>query len=103
MHEAHETYASEPVDTKVLHAVHIRKSPLASTVDKPKRPKMQHNLKMIPAQHDIRHHDNGRGPVDRRIRAFLSGETHGEDVLRALYGNVADEPVPARLLAILKR
>jgi len=35
--------------------------------------------------------------VDRRIRAFLAGQTHGEDVFEALYGKVADEPVPDRL------
>jgi len=72
-------------------------------VDKPKRPKMQHNLESFPAHHVHHHIDNsGRGSVDRRIRAFLSGETHGEDVLHALYGSVAAEPIPERLLAILK-
>jgi hypothetical protein len=45
---------------------------------------------------------NSHGSVDRRIRAFLSGESHGEDVLGALYGHVADEPVPERLRALLK-
>jgi hypothetical protein len=65
---------------------------------------MQHNLRTIQAHHHVRHHNDntGHGPVDRRIRAFLSGETHGEDVLRTLYGNVVDEAIPARLLAILK-
>jgi hypothetical protein len=72
-------------------------------VDKPKRPKMQHNLKTLPAHHVHHHNNNGRGSVDRRIRAFLSGETHGEDVLHALYGSVAGEPIPERLLAILKQ
>jgi hypothetical protein len=43
-----------------------------------------------------------RNSVDRRIRAFLNGESHGEDVLGALYGRVADEPVPQRLRALLK-
>jgi len=42
------------------------------------------------------------GSIDRRIRAFLNGESHGEDVLGALYGQVADEPVPERLRALLK-
>jgi hypothetical protein len=65
---------------------------------------MQHNLKTISAQRHARHRNNsGGGSVDRRIRAFLSGETHGEDVLHALYGNIAGEPVPERLRAILKR
>src|ERR1700733_8547233 len=103
MRPAHERHAKPPTDTNVLHTVHIRKSHLAFTVDKPKRPKMQHNFKTLPAHHLVRHHNdnNGRGPVDRRIRAFLSGETHGEDVLHALYGSVADEPIPERLRAIL--
>ena len=76
---------------------------MALTVEKPKRPKM--HRKLLSAQHRARHYDisTGRGPVDRRIRAFLSGETHGEDVLHALYGSVADEPIPERLRAILKR
>ena len=41
--------------------------------------------------------------VDSRIRAFLNGETDGEDVLHEIYDNVLDEPVPERLLAILRR
>jgi hypothetical protein len=43
-----------------------------------------------------------RSPIDRRIRAFLSGESRGEDVLGTLYGAVADEPVPERLRVLLK-
>jgi hypothetical protein len=43
-----------------------------------------------------------RNSVDRRIRAFLNGESHGEDVLGALYGDVANEPVPERLRALIK-
>jgi hypothetical protein len=62
---------------------------------------MQHNLKIAPFSY--RTAGRGPDPVDRRIRAFLSGETCGEDVLRALYGHVADEPIPERLRAILKR
>ena len=42
------------------------------------------------------------GSIDRRIRAFLNGESHGEDVLGALYGRVADEPIPERLRALLR-
>jgi hypothetical protein len=42
------------------------------------------------------------GSFDRRIRAFLNGESHGEDVLDALYGHVADEPVPEQLRALLR-
>ena len=61
---------------------------------------MQHNLKIAPAGY---HPASDHGPVDRRIRAFLAGETCGEDVLGALYGHVADEPIPERLLDLLKR
>lgn len=61
---------------------------------------MQHNLKTISP--NSRGTVN-RGPVDRRIRAFLAGETHGEELLHALYGHVAAEPVPERLTALLKR
>jgi hypothetical protein len=43
-----------------------------------------------------------RNSIDRRIRAFLSGESHGEDVLGALYGDVVNEPVPERLRALIK-
>lgn len=43
-----------------------------------------------------------RHSIDRRIRAFLNGESHGEDVLGALYGGVAAEPIPPRLLTLLK-
>jgi hypothetical protein len=46
---------------------------------------------------------SSRSSVDRRIRAFLNGESHGEDVLGALYGGVANEPIPERLRALLKR
>jgi hypothetical protein len=40
--------------------------------------------------------------VDRRIRAFLAGDTDGEDLLHELYDHVLDEPVPERLRALLK-
>ncbi|HEV8032515.1 MAG TPA: NepR family anti-sigma factor [Stellaceae bacterium] len=41
--------------------------------------------------------------TDSRIRAFLAGETDGEDVLHQIYDHVLDEPVPDRLLAVLRR
>ncbi|HYU12279.1 MAG TPA: NepR family anti-sigma factor [Stellaceae bacterium] len=41
--------------------------------------------------------------VDSRIRAFLAGDTDGEDLLHELYNHVLDEPVPERLRALLKR
>jgi hypothetical protein len=87
-------------DTKVLQAVHISRPQWRPAVDKSKRRKMQHILKIAPSTH--RPASSSLGPVDRRIRAFLAGETHGEDVLGALYGHVADEPIPERLRAILK-
>ena len=43
------------------------------------------------------------GSIDRRIRAFLNGESHGEDVLNALYGSVVAEPIPERLRVLLRR
>jgi hypothetical protein len=39
--------------------------------------------------------------VQGRIYAFLSGQTDGQEVFSALYGSVADEPVPARLRALM--
>jgi hypothetical protein len=41
--------------------------------------------------------------VDARIRAFLAGETEGEDVLHELYDHVLDEPIPESMRALLKR
>ena len=40
--------------------------------------------------------------VDNRIRAFLAGDSHGEDLLHAIYDHILDEPVPERLRALLK-
>jgi hypothetical protein len=36
------------------------------------------------------------------IERFLDGETDGGVLFQALYGPVADEPVPERLLAVLR-
>jgi hypothetical protein len=36
------------------------------------------------------------------IDCFLAGITNGRAVLEALYGEVADEPVPSRLLALVR-
>ena len=41
--------------------------------------------------------------TDSRIRAFLAGDSNGEDVLSEIYDHVLDEPVPERLRAVLKR
>jgi hypothetical protein len=43
------------------------------------------------------------GLADRRIRAFLTGESDGRDVLNALYGAVFAEPIPQRMRDLLKR
>jgi hypothetical protein len=40
--------------------------------------------------------------VERDIRDFLIGKTHGESLLHALYDHVLDEPVPERLRAALR-
>jgi hypothetical protein len=42
-------------------------------------------------------------PVDREIRDFFAGKSDGKDLLHAIYDHVLDEPVPERLLALLKR
>ena len=55
-------------------------------------------LKSLPIESDI-----SVRSVDERIRAFLNGETNGEDVLSELYDHVLDEPVPETMLAMLRR
>jgi len=64
-----------------------------------KRPTMNQNLASCRHQAAAGH---GGYSVDCRIRAFLNGESHGEDVLKALYGDIADEPVPERLRGLLR-
>jgi anti-sigma factor NepR-like protein len=59
------------------------------------------NQHLATRAHQAALHRDARS-VDRRIRAFINGESHGEDVLRALYGDVANEPVPERLRALLR-
>jgi hypothetical protein len=44
----------------------------------------------------------GNLSTGRAIERFLDGETDGNVVLNALYGDALDEPVPERLLAILR-
>ena len=41
--------------------------------------------------------------IDREIRLFLNGESDGSELLQGLYGDVGNEPIPARLTALLKR
>ena len=61
------------------------------------------NLNIAPTRQAQPAAKRDRNSVDQRIRAFLNGEGHGEDVLGALYGGVADEPIPARLRDLLTR
>jgi hypothetical protein len=44
-----------------------------------------------------------RSSADARIRAFLAGQTDGEDVLHEIYDHVLDEPIPESMRALLKR
>lgn len=37
------------------------------------------------------------------VERFLSGDSDGREVLSLLYGSVADEPVPERFRALLRR
>ncbi|MBV8650350.1 MAG: hypothetical protein JO255_02715 [Alphaproteobacteria bacterium] len=37
-----------------------------------------------------------------QIEHFLNGRTDGQALLEALYGATADEPVPERLLALIR-
>ena len=73
------------------------------TKEKQGRPKMYALHQTFAVPHRSAAVGGNDGSVDRRIRAFIAGESRGEDVLDALYGAVAEEPVPARLSALLKR
>lgn len=42
-------------------------------------------------------------PAEREIRNFLAGKNDGEDLLHDIYDHVLDEPIPERLLALLRR
>jgi hypothetical protein len=53
--------------------------------------------------HEIAKPRAATGTIEQRIKDFLDGKTHGEDVLNALYGQAMTEPVPERLLAVLRR
>jgi hypothetical protein len=41
--------------------------------------------------------------IDWQIRSFLNGDDDGRELLQGLYGDAVDEPVPARLAALLRR
>jgi hypothetical protein len=40
--------------------------------------------------------------LDKQIRNFLDGLSHGEDLLHRLYDHILEEKVPARLVAVLR-
>jgi hypothetical protein len=40
--------------------------------------------------------------IDQQIRSFLDGENDGHELLVGLHGDVIDEPIPARLIALLR-
>jgi hypothetical protein len=70
-------------------------------VDKPDKAMMT-NLQIATAIAPAPAAGRSSGSIDRRLRAFLNGESHGDDVLGALYGHVADEPIPERISAVLR-
>src|ERR1700721_1990629 len=85
---------------RVTHCSHSVSSELYP-LDKNDDPPMMPHLHVTTP----RHHagvPTPAGSVDRPIRAFLNGESHGQDVLGALYGAAAEEPIPERLRALLK-
>jgi hypothetical protein len=86
----------------VLHAVHILEVTSCNPVDKPDKPMMT-NLQIAATTRAPAAIAVSAGSIDRRIRAFLDGGSHGEDVLDALYGHIAEEPIPERLRALLRR
>lgn len=97
----HGKFAQTLMDTIVLQAVHKLTDASCNPVDRPDEPMMP-NLRITDTCQTRGSTTGSRGSIDRRIRAFLSGESHGEDVLGALYGATAAEPIPERLLALLK-
>lgn len=86
----------------MLQTVHIWDSQSCRTVDKLDKA-MPTDVHIVAALSPATTFGRSTGSVDSRIRAFLNGESHGEDVLGALYGHVAGEPIPKRLVALLRR
>jgi hypothetical protein len=41
--------------------------------------------------------------VEQQILDFLEGRTHGEELLHTLHDHVLDEPIPERILALLRQ
>lgn len=40
--------------------------------------------------------------IERAILRFLNGETEGQELFEALYGEPLDEPIPERMLALVR-
>lgn len=60
------------------------------------------NIATAPTLEDAAEADGIDAVVDLAIRRFLDGEDDGNVLLEALYGATLDEPVPARLLALVR-
>ena len=101
MQTTHDKFAPTSTDTNVLQAVHILKNASRQPLDKPNKAMMPHSQTITPSP-STPAFGGARNSVDRRIRAFLNGESHGEDVLGALYGGIADEAIPERLRRLVK-
>jgi hypothetical protein len=58
-----------------------------------------------PPRHTIAANGSRRPDIslERRLRAFLAGDSDGNDLLQELYGDVLDEPIPERLRALVRR
>jgi hypothetical protein len=41
--------------------------------------------------------------IDRQIRAFLDGDSDGSELLHGLYDDAIDDPIPGRLVVLLRR
>ena len=46
---------------------------------------------------------NGLFDLSLEIERFVNGESSGAPLLQALYGAVMDEPIPERLLALVRK
>jgi hypothetical protein len=46
--------------------------------------------------------DEMDGIVEQAIVSFLNSETNGEELFQALYGAPLDEPIPERMLALVR-
>ena len=59
-------------------------------------------LRLIETETEIETPEETEGVVESSILRFLNGETDGRDLFQALYGDVADEPVPEKMLALVR-